>query len=85
MFTQAMGMTASDWSVSDVVKTRPNNHLNLASLICHKNSGVCGTEVAFNIKQATAGWLHSSLLETSKLQLTVYIEWKLFASTPHSC
>ena len=37
MFTQAMGMTASDWSASDVVKTRQNNHLNLASLIFHKN------------------------------------------------
>ena len=24
MFTQAVGMTASDWSVSDVVKTRQN-------------------------------------------------------------
>ena len=24
-------MTASDWSVSDVVKTRQNNHLHLAS------------------------------------------------------
>ena len=37
MFTQAVGMTASDWSVSDVVKTRQNNHPNLASLIFHKN------------------------------------------------
>ena len=27
MFTQAMGMTASDWSVSDVVKTRQGNYL----------------------------------------------------------
>ena len=37
MFTQAVGMTASDWSVSDVVKMRQNKHLNLASLIFHKN------------------------------------------------
>ena len=27
MFTQAMGLTASDWSVSDVVKTRQGNYL----------------------------------------------------------
>ena len=43
--------------------------------------GVCGTEVAFNIKQkqAKAGWLYdflSFLPETSKLQSAVYSEWK---------
>ena len=41
--------------------------------------GVCGTEVAFDIKQAKAGWLHSFLSffpETSELQLAVYSEWK---------
>ena len=44
--------------------------------------GVCGTEVAFNIKQAKAGqasWLHnflSFLPETSKPQSAVYSEWK---------
>ena len=42
-------------------------------------SAVSGTEVAFNIKQAKAGWLHSFLSflpETSKLQSAVYSEWK---------
>ena len=37
--------------------------------------GVCGTEVAFNVKQAKAGWLQSFLSflpETSKLQSAVY-------------
>ena len=41
-------------------------------------SGV-GTEIAFNMKQAKAGWLHSFLSflpETRKLQLAVYSNWK---------
>ena len=41
--------------------------------------GVCGTQVAFNIKQANAAWPHSFLSflpETSKLQSAVYFKWK---------
>ena len=37
MFAQAVGMTASDLLVSDVVKVRQNN-LNFASLIFHKKA-----------------------------------------------
>ena len=40
---------------------------------------LCSTEVAFDIKQAKAGQLHSFLSflpETSKLQSAVYSEWK---------
>ena len=33
MFTQAMGMSASDWSVSDVVKTSQNNVWTLTPLL----------------------------------------------------
>ena len=46
--------------------------------------GVCGTEVAFDIKQLS--WLHSFLSffpETSKLQSAVYSEWKHFCLTLH--
>ena len=37
MFTQTVGMTVSDWSVSDVVKIRQN----LAFLIFHKGQRTC--------------------------------------------
>ena len=47
--------------------------------------GVCGTDVAFDIKEAS--FTVSSLFfpETSKLQSAVYSEWKLFWLTPHCC
>ena len=54
----------------------PQRAKNTAGMICLL---FCGTEVAFDIKQAKAGWLYSFLSflsETSKLQSAVYSEWK---------
>ena len=54
----------------------PQRAKNTVGMIC---LWFCGTEVAFDIKQAKAGWLHSFLSflpETNKQQSAVYSEWK---------
>ena len=54
----------------------PQRAKNTVGMIC---LWFCGTEVAFDIKQTKAGWLHSFLSflpETNKLQSAVYSEWK---------
>ena len=42
MFTQAVGMTASDWPVSRIVKRSQTIHPNLASLLSFTEIAVSG-------------------------------------------
>ena len=63
MFTQAVGMTASDWSVSDIVKTRQT-----IILIFHKNC--CFSVSILRLKA-------KCLLKNCAVYSQIYIEFQL--------